>query len=333
VGTSNSNSQKNALTLDAARVRGDTSAWLAGRKYIRPGSWLASEDSLDDHRRILMTTTTVPSAGLTSYSRFVLFGLVLPLLFIAGVQLFILSEQTATYFAWTFASPLAAAFMGSGYWAAMFHAYSGARAKGWEYVRSSLPAALTATILLTLTTFLHLDKFHLHSPLFITRFVTWVWIAVYVLVPPILAVAWIIQVRLPGANIKGQSPLPAWMRGGFVVLAAFALLSGLSLFLAPDTMAGLWPWSVTPLAARAISSWLCAFGVACASLMWENDIHYGAGTCSSLFAFCVLELVVVFRYAAMIDWAKPLAVVYILFLLFGLLISGSNLLANRKLLA
>ena len=103
-----------------------------------------------------MTTTTTSSAGLTSYSRFVLFGLVLPLLFIAGVQLFILSAQTATYFAWTFASPLAAAFMGAGYWSAMFHAYSGGRAKGWEYVRSSMPAALTATTLLTLTTFLQL---------------------------------------------------------------------------------------------------------------------------------------------------------------------------------
>jgi hypothetical protein len=97
-------------------------------------------------------------------------------------------------------------------------------------------------------------------------------------------------------------------------------------------MAGFWPWSVTPLAARAISSWLCAFGVACATLTRENDIRYGAGTCSSLFAFCVLELVVVFRYASTINWAKPLAIVYILFLLLGLLISGSNLLANKKLL-
>jgi len=278
-----------------------------------------------------MTTTTTSSSGLTSYSRFVLFGLVLPLLFIAGVQLFILSGQTATYFAWTFASPLAAAFMGAGYWSAMFHAYSGVRAKGWEYVRSSMPAALTATTLLTVTTFLHLDKFHLDSPLFITRFVTWVWIAVYVLVPPILAIAWIVQARLPGAKLRGQNPLPAWMRGGFALLAAFTLSSGISLFLAPQAMAGLWPWAVTPLAARAISSWLCAFGVACATLTLENDIKYGAGTCSSLFAFCVLELIVVLRYVSLINWSKPLAFVYILFLLLGLLIPGSNLLANRRL--
>jgi hypothetical protein len=278
-----------------------------------------------------MSTTQTDSQGLTVYSRLVLYGLVLPLLFIAGVQLFVFSGQTATYFAWTFASPLPAAFMGAGYWAAIFHAYTGARAKGWQFVRTSLPAALTATGLLTITTFLHLDKFHLSSPLFITRFVTCVWIAVYVLVPPILAIAGIIQARLPDANVKGQNPLPAWIRGGFALLALFALLSGLGLFLIPTSMSTLWPWAITPLAARAVSSWLSAFGVACATLTLENDIKLGAGTCSSLCAFCILELIVVARYASAIDWAKPLAIIYILFLLLGVLVTGSNLLRNKRL--
>lgn len=278
-----------------------------------------------------MTAARTDIEGLTLYSRFVLMGLVLPLLFIAGFQLFILSKQTETYFAWTFAAPISAAFMGAGYWAALFHAFSGARAKGWEYVRSSMPAALTATTMLTITTFLHLDKFHLASPLFITRFVTWVWIAVYVLVPPILAIVWINQARQPGANIKGQDPLPTWVRGGFGLLAVFTLLAGLGLFLAPSTMSALWPWAVPSLAARAVSAWLCAFGVACTTLTFENDIKYGAGTSSSLFAFCVLELIVVARYASAIDWAKPLAIAYMLFLFLGSLISGSNLLKNMRL--
>lgn len=277
-----------------------------------------------------MTTTTMGSQGVTLYSRLVLFVLVLPLLFIAGIQLFVLSEQTGTYFAWTFAAPIAAAFMGAGYWAAMLHAYRGARASAWADVRTSLPAALTATSMLTVTTFLHLDKFHLASPLFITRFVTWVWIAVYIVVPPILAIAWIIQNRLPGAHAKGTNPLPGWMRGAFALLAAFALLSGLGLFLAPSAMAAIWPWPVTPLAARAVSSWLTAFGVACGTLVLENDIRHGAGTCSSLFAFCILELIVVIRYAGAMDWGKPMSIAYILFLVAGALVTGANLLASRK---
>src|ERR1051325_3930306 len=218
-----------------------------------------------------MLATQADRGELTLYSRFVLFGLVLPLLFIAGVQLFILSSQTESYFAWTFAAPISAAFMGAGYWAAMFHAYTASRAKAWATVRTSLPAAVVAAGLLTITTFLHLDKFHLHSPLLITRFVTWVWIIVYVVVPPILLIAWIIQSRLPGSHAKGQNPLPAWMRGGLALLAVFFLLSGLGLFFAPATMSMLWPWTVPPLAARAISAWMCAFGVAWPPLGLSKD--------------------------------------------------------------
>lgn len=278
----------------------------------------------------MSTVKSAPEAGLTFYSRFILFVLVLPLLFIAGIQLFILSNQTETYFAWTFSAPISAAFLGAGYWSAMSHAYLGLRAKAWAYVRTSMPAALTATTLLTITTFLHIDKFHLNSPLLITRFVTWVWIVVYIAVPPILAIAWIIQSRLPGATARGQNPLPAWMRGGFAILSIFALLTGLSLFLAPAAISNIWAWPAPPLAARAVSSWLTAFGMACAALTFENDIQHGAGTCTSLFGFCVLELIVVGRYASAIQWSRPLAIGYILFLLLGILISGANLLASRK---
>jgi len=278
-----------------------------------------------------MTRMTAQAQGLTSYSRFVLNFIVLPSLFIAGIQLFVLSEQTETYFAWTFASALSAAFLGAGYWAALVHSYTGARSKGWEFVRSSMPAALTATTLLTITTFLHLDKFHLHSPLLITRFVTWVWFLIYFFVPPVLLVAWVVQSRLQGAHVRGQDPLPVWMRGGYAVLAAFALLSGISLFLSPASTAAVWPWTVTPLAARAISAWLTAFSVACATLILENDILFGAGPASSLFAFCALELIVVLRFFSAIDWGKPLGTVYVLFLLLGLLVTGANLLAKRRL--
>jgi hypothetical protein len=282
-------------------------------------------------RRDFMDITRNESQELTLFSRLVLFGLVLPLLFIAGVQLFILSEQTETYFAWTFAAPLPAAFLGAGYWAAMFYAFLGTRAKGWEYARSSMPAALTAVVLLTITTFLHLDRFHLDSPLFITRFVTWVWIAVYVTAPLILLIAWIIQSRQPGAHIKGSDPLPAWMKTVFALLAVFSLACGVGLFFAPAAMAPIWPWGIMPLAARSIASWMSGFGVACTALVFENDIRYGAGTASSLFAFCVLQLIVVARYTSAIEWGRSMAVAYMFFLVVGAIVSGTNLLASRRL--
>lgn len=259
------------------------------------------------------------------------FGFIITLLFIAGVQLFILSEQTETYFAWTFGLPLAAAFMGAGYWSAISAAAIGLKTQKWELIRSGMAPSLTATTLLAITTFLHLDKFHLDSPFFITRFVTWVWIVVYVVTPPALVIAWVIQARRAGKNVRGQNPLPAWVRGGFGVLAIFGLLSGLGLFIAPESMSGIWPWAITPLAGRAIGSWLCTFGVACVALLVENDLKNGLASSSSLFAFCVLQLIVLARYASAMDWTKPMAMVYALFLILGAIIPGAVLWKNRSL--
>jgi hypothetical protein len=39
------------------------------------------------------------------------------LVFIAGIQLFVLTEHTDRFFAWTIGVPLTAAFLGAGYWA------------------------------------------------------------------------------------------------------------------------------------------------------------------------------------------------------------------------
>ena len=46
------------------------------------------------------------SGPTTPFARFFVTFVVLPLLFIAGVQLFVLSAQTDYYFAWTIALPL-----------------------------------------------------------------------------------------------------------------------------------------------------------------------------------------------------------------------------------
>lgn len=277
-----------------------------------------------------MSSATAPRV--TGFSRFVLAVLVLPLLFIAGVQLLILTEHTDVYFAWTIKVPLIAAFLGAGYWAAMAHTALGMRRGGsWPQLRTSMPAALTATVLLAVATFLHIDQFNFNAPAFITRFVTWVWLVVYLVVPPVLLAAWVIQARMPGANARGDRPFPGWMRSGFFVLGGIAVLTGLALFFLPDAMGAVWPWKLPPLGARVISSWTTAFGVACVSVGVENDLRNSLGTMASLCLFTVLELIVLARYAPGVDWANPVAWVWVLGILFGLGLTALGLWKNRGL--
>jgi len=53
------------------------------------------------------------------------------LVFLAGFQLFILTEQTEHYFARTIQPPLTAAFLGAGYWSSFLLEFLASRERIW----------------------------------------------------------------------------------------------------------------------------------------------------------------------------------------------------------
>lgn len=253
----------------------------------------------------------------------------LPLLFIAGVQLYILSEQTDVYFAWTISLPFTAAFLGAGYWAAMVFAYR----NWWESptvsARTTGLTALAATGILGIATFLHLDKFHLGSPMLLTRFVTWVWIIVYAVTPFLFIWIWVVLGRSKDETI-GLNPLPAWVRYGNFFQALVFIPAALWLFLAPAGIIPSWPWELTPLTARAISAWLLAYGLACVTISTENNTANTLSPRMSLFAFCILQLIVLARYFSSFDLSKPLAWVYLSVLIVGAVSNVPGVFSRQK---
>ena len=259
------------------------------------------------------------------FSQLFVMYVVLPLLFIAGVQLYILSAHTDVYFAWTIALPFTAAFMGAGYWAALIAAYMSLRQKASVWARITGPTAVAATTLLGIATFLHLDKFHLGNPVLLTRFVTWVWVIVYIITPLILLWLWISE-GLKTDETIGAKPLPNWARSGYLVQAVLTLAAGIFLFFAPTAIVPFWPWKLTPLTARAVSAWLTAYGLACLAVNRENNTSNLMGTRASLLAFCVLQFIALARYLSSFDLSKPLAWVYLLVLVVGVIVAMPGLL-------
>lgn len=264
-----------------------------------------------------------------SFSRLFIQFVALPLLFIAGIQLYVLSESTDVYFAWTIAVPLTAAFLGAGYWAAMVAAVTA----WWQPAAVSLRVtgltSLAATGILGVATFLHLDKFHLNSPAFLTRFVTWVWIGVYVVTPFIFLWLWFAYGRSVD-DTMGAKPLPQWMRIGYLFQAVPTLLAGIFLFFTPALVIPSWPWELTPLTSRAISAWMVAYGLACVAVNRENNTSNTLGARISLCLFCILQLIAVARYFSSLDWTKPLAWIYILLLLVGVVVGAMSLLRQPR---
>ena len=262
--------------------------------------------------------------GILLYSRLLL-SVVAFLVFVAGVQLYVLSGQTADWFAWTIAAPLSAAMIGAGFWSTLVPAVAALRQPYWQEFRVSLPGALTATTLALAATVLHLDKFHLARPELVPRLAAVIWLLVYVVVPPAFLLAYLIQHRMPGRDTAPRRDMPVWLRGLLLAQAAAALLTGLALFIAPAGVAPAWGWALTPLTARMIGAWLCAYGVLATVAVRENDLRRVRGLMAGLVVFGALQLLALARFAGSVDWAKPATWAYTVFLVSVVIVNAAGM--------
>src|SRR5438552_4484959 len=69
------------------------------------------------------------------------------LVFLAGVQLFVLTNRTEHWFAWTIAVPLTAAFLGAFYWTAIPLAALSATRRHWADARVAIPGVFVFLVL------------------------------------------------------------------------------------------------------------------------------------------------------------------------------------------
>jgi hypothetical protein len=144
------------------------------------------------------------------------------LVFLAGVQLFLFPLRTERYFSWTIDVPMTAVFLGASYWSSLVFEWSAARRTRWVDARIAVPTVFVFTTLTLVATLVHRDKFHFGSELEAsTRAVTWIWTAIYAVVPIAMVVLMVVQSRQPGVDPPRTRPLAAWIR---VVIALEALL-------------------------------------------------------------------------------------------------------------
>lgn len=237
------------------------------------------------------------------------------LVFLAGVQLFVFPLRTDRYFAWTIRSPMTAVFLGASYWSAVALEVTAARAARWSSARIAVPTVFAFTTLTLLVTLLHLELFHLggDQPLN-TRIVTWAWLAIYVLVPVLMAAAWLAQ-RATTVAVPPPSGLPATVRVVLVALAAVLFGLGAALLVAPGWAGGAWPWALTPLTGRAVGAWLVGLGTAALHARLIDDRGSLRALGITGVTFGALQAVALARHGGELDWRGVPAVGYLLVLL------------------
>ena len=235
------------------------------------------------------------------------------LVFLAGIQLFVLTERTDHYFAWTIANPMTAAFLGAFYWTAIPLAFLSARQRVWAHARVGVPGVLIFLWATLLTTLLHLGKFHFSSPDQFAKGAAWLWLLIYAADPVLVSAGLMLQLRAAGGDPPRAAELPGWYRTVLVLQSIGTVAVAVILFAAPNWAATWWPWALTPLTARAMASWLLGLGVVLARAWLENDWVRVRAATAAYAVLGVLQLVALARYGDRVSWSRPSAWAYVAF--------------------
>ncbi len=268
---------------------------------------------------------TTPGIRQTSRPMQLILYLAAGLVFIAGTQLFVFSEQTDIYFSWTIKPFMTAVFLGASYWTSVLLEFLAAREKVWARARIAVVPVLTFTTLTLIVTLLHIDKFHLDPSIYapITLVATWAWLAIYGLVPPLMLGILIYQLRQPGIDEPRKAPMSSslvvalGLEGGLMVLFGVLLFFAKEIY--PATFANaenlpFWSWLLSPLTARAIGAWLIGLGLTSLSAAFERDFIRVRIMSISALLLCALQFIALARYGTNITWDIR-AWGYIIFLL------------------
>lgn len=244
------------------------------------------------------------------------------LVFGAGFQLFVLSEHTDKYFAWTVDPYLTAACLGGAYWASMLLEIGAARANSWAEARVAVPGVLLFTSLTNIPIFQNLPAYNLDNP------AAWVWVAVYLFVPFLLAGGLWHQLRQPGGDPPAGPPPALWIRGMLGLHAAAFLVMGFGLLLLPGVFGSLWPWDLNPgdsmyggLTEPYFGCWGLGLGTVAAHAAWENDLDRLRPAFPAYIALGGLQLVAIARYPGPLEWGGPAPWIWIA-LMASVLVTG-----------
>lgn len=196
-------------------------------------------------------------------------ALIPPFLIVAFVILYLFPNDTDRLFAWTIRPAMTPLMMGGGYISGSYFFVRLVMGGRWSwYTLGFLPIA-AFTWFMAAATFLHWEKFnHAHVSFY-------AWLILYVVTPIVVPVVWFRnRATDPGTLTPGDVAVPAPVRIGALVVGVGLVSMAAFLFLAPDTAAGIWPWSLTALTSRVIAGWFALPGVL--GLMYATDGRWGS---------------------------------------------------------
>jgi hypothetical protein len=249
------------------------------------------------------------------FTRFVFWFVGLNALLGAAALLFF-PRNTDSLFFWTITPPINAALFGALYLAGGITVIACARRGDWGTARVLIPILVSAGLLISAVTLLHLDRFA-------TGLRLGYWRGVYLGAPLLALLVYWLQERRAAPRTAATPLMPATRRLAAMIGVALLGLGGL-LLARPEPIAAAWPWPITILMVRIFAAWFSAFGIGLLWFLIEPDWERLVLLPNMLIATAGLDLVVILLYRNQIRADGLQFRLYIAHLL-GLILVGAAL--------
>ncbi len=164
---------------------------------------------------------------------------------------------TSTLFFWEIKPAVNAALFGALYFGgAIVVAWVTTRGV-WETARFLIPILVTAGIMISITTVIHINRFETGIKLVY-------WLLIYI-GAPLLAIAFYIDQERRGANWTVITPVVPATRLLAAAFGGLLCVLGVYLLIFPEGVLKFFPWDMKTLMLRVFASWFTAFGI---GLLW-----------------------------------------------------------------
>jgi hypothetical protein len=194
---------------------------------------------------------------------------IVPFLLVAFPLLYLFPNDTGNWWAWEIHPSMTALIMGSGYIAGAYFFIRVAGASRWHRVHLGFLPIAAFTTFLGIATFIYWDRFDHNHLAF------WLWTGLYVTTPFLVTLAWLHNRPTdPGRLEPDDHYLPQPIRTVLKATGVLQFTIAVILIASPSTMIGIWPWTLTPLAAATLGGWFALPGVT--ALMMGIDGRWSA---------------------------------------------------------
>lgn len=176
---------------------------------------------------------------------------IIPFLVVAFALLYLFPGETKRLFAWTIKPTMTPMVLGSAYLGGAYFFVRVLRAPRWNAVKTGFLSVALFASLLGVATILHWDRFNHQHVAF------WLWATLYFTTPFLVIGGWLANRRYAAPAGPDEPRLSGLVRAIIGLIGLLALVQGIIMFLAPQQVISIWPWTLTPLTCRVLGAIFC----------------------------------------------------------------------------